>query len=355
MLKAIHCYPGDWTRNDESNESGCRQGGRQSGINGLRRCSHDKPFHLDLSFKSTDCHSCRLFNLSAISVLCLPRSLPSIDIMRLFSTICVTLTSIASFCAASPDVNTVTLTTSITQTETAMLTATAFYNASTEPTMIESVTVTLTDYSNTTTVSIPVTLVSSTYSAATPEESPRFYGFIASAYSPGTPVDSLNIEARGHRLWLGGTPAAYCPDVVRKWGDCPKGEMTVLWECGMVSITACTHRVGFDNLQGTLVPGGQQLVVLPDGQLAYTTAHSLYVPPGSQWCPLRYQGGGQYGELIPNAFDTNSLMACPAAQDAWQVFLGLDNATVPSGKVSDCIIFDALTVNATDIGAWQYT
>jgi hypothetical protein len=62
-------------------------------------------------------------------------------------------------------------------------------------------------------------------------------------------------------------------------------------------------------------------------------------------------------------------MACPtngtttyrrsrrdAAAPKWQVYAALQNATVPSGSVSDCIGFDALAVadNSTVPATWEY-
>lgn len=53
-------------------------------------------------------------------------------------------------------------------------------------------------------------------------------------------------------------------------------------------------------------------------------------------------------------------MACPVTTEQtggmWQVFANLPNATVPSGKVADCLGFDALTEDYTGTGpaAWEY-
>lgn len=45
-----------------------------------------------------------------------------------------------------------------------------------------------------------------------------------------------------------------------------------------------------------------------------------------------------------------------AAVPKWQVYAALKNATVPSGKVEDCLGFDALAVsaNTTTPVAWEY-
>lgn len=108
-----------------------------------------------------------------------------------------------------------------------------------------------------------------------------------------------------------------------------------------------------------MVPGGQTIFALPDGSINYTQAHGAMVPwEQNACCPFQYQiTSGLYGELCPAswAFGAKSLMACPDAEGSWVVMLGLQNATVPSGNVSDCIGFNAMTEIASEIGAWQYT
>jgi hypothetical protein len=48
-------------------------------------------------------------------------------------------------------------------------------------------------------------------------------------------------------------------------------------------------------------------------------------------------------------------MACPTADNRWQVFAALSNATVPSGNVADCLGFSAIALPYQgDVPAWQY-
>jgi hypothetical protein len=47
-------------------------------------------------------------------------------------------------------------------------------------------------------------------------------------------------------------------------------------------------------------------------------------------------------------------MACPGAERDWLVMLAMENATVPSGDVNDCIEFVAFTSNVSSPGAFQY-
>ena len=51
----------------------------------------------------------------------------------------------------------------------------------------------------------------------------------------------------------------------------------------------------------------------------------------------------------------NGFMACPTSDNRWQVFADGPNAVVPSGNLTDCLGFDALTTDWTEgFGAWQY-
>lgn len=53
-------------------------------------------------------------------------------------------------------------------------------------------------------------------------------------------------------------------------------------------------------------------------------------------------------------------MACPDQNRRWQVFAAVQNASVPSGDVADCLGFDALATpwdgeDGFPVAAWQYT
>lgn len=103
--------------------------------------------------------------------------------------------------------------------------------------------------------------------------------------------------------------------------------------------------------QDVVVPGGQQVYVNPDGALAFTMAHSAYIPPGSLTSGFTYQPGAAYGDFSAPG---GGFMACPVNGD-WQVFVAVHNVTVPSGDVSSCLGFDALTSPYTgDAPVWQF-
>lgn len=124
-----------------------------------------------------------------------------------------------------------------------------------------------------------------------------------------------------------------------------------------------------------MVPGGQRIYVDRSGALSFTVPHSGYVPAGSSEGPFKYTPGTSQGTWSYSGQGASGFMACPAKQPKptataspvrretpssaprWQVFAALQNATVPSGKVNDCIGFDALAmpVNVTsDQLAWEY-
>ncbi|KAJ6164992.1 hypothetical protein N7470_003664 [Penicillium chermesinum] len=100
------------------------------------------------------------------------------------------------------------------------------------------------------------------------------------------------------------------------------------------------------------VPGGQQTYVEASGALAFTQAHSAYIPAGASVGGLRYEPGKPWSHLT---YKDTGLMACPTEDKRWQVYVAQQNATVPSGKVSDCLGFSAIALTYKgDIPAWQY-
>lgn len=107
--------------------------------------------------------------------------------------------------------------------------------------------------------------------------------------------------------------------------------------------------------QNVMVPGGQQVYVNPEGALSFTQAHSAYIPPGSAVGPFKYEPGENFGHYTFNGWGASGFMACPAEDDKWQVFAALQNATVPSGDVADCLGFSAMAVTGNQTAAaWQY-
>ncbi|MCJ1370193.1 hypothetical protein MMC20_001405 [Loxospora ochrophaea] len=112
------------------------------------------------------------------------------------------------------------------------------------------------------------------------------------------------------------------------------------------------------------VPGGQQVYVQTNGALGFTEAHSGVVPAGAATGnfteTLPAEGFGDFG--FTGFGSPGGWLACPVSSAAaetgpWQVFAaiaGLSDADVPSGNVSQCIDFDALSSAASGAGAWQY-
>lgn len=109
-----------------------------------------------------------------------------------------------------------------------------------------------------------------------------------------------------------------------------------------------------------MVPGGQQAYINPDGALSYTQAHSAYIPPGSAVGSLDYVPGDPWDHYTFTGWGAQGFMACPADDNRWRVFAAVQNATVPSGNVEDCLGFSAIALpwNGQDgfsTPAWQYT
>lgn len=106
------------------------------------------------------------------------------------------------------------------------------------------------------------------------------------------------------------------------------------------------------------VPGGQQLYVGPDGALGFTQAHSTSMPVGSTVGPFTYTPGSPIGHYTFDGWGASGFMACPDNAEnpsSWQVFGALQNATVPTGNVGDCLGFDASTSSYSGpVPAWQY-
>ncbi|KAF2739532.1 hypothetical protein EJ04DRAFT_508812 [Polyplosphaeria fusca] len=151
----------------------------------------------------------------------------------------------------------------------------------------------------------------------------------------GSPVHLLPLTARGGKFFLGGgPPSSYCPPEVAS--ACPNGTQTVL-AGGDVSVSL-----------GVVVPGGQQIYIAPDATMSYTTPHSAYVPEGS----VRDGWTKTEGENFGNLKFEGGLSACPATKqgDGYQVFGQVEGVTL----APECLGFNALTVNATGPGAWEY-
>ncbi|KAF2197067.1 hypothetical protein GQ43DRAFT_403814 [Delitschia confertaspora ATCC 74209] len=164
-------------------------------------------------------------------------------------------------------------------------------------------------------------------------QAPSSFG-VMSTHS-ASPVHLLPLTARGGKFFLGGPgPTSYCPEQVQP--NCPNGTETLL--------------VGGDQTLSlsVMVPGGQQVYVAPDGSLSYTAPHSAYVPEGS----IRDGWYKTEGDMFGNLKFEKGLIACPAAGqgNGYQVFGQLAGLTF----APECLGFNALTVNQTGPGAWEY-
>jgi hypothetical protein len=84
----------------------------------------------------------------------------------------------------------------------------------------------------------------------------------------------------------------------------------------------------------------------------------MSIPPGSSLGPFDYTEGQPFGQYTFTGWDADGFMACPDDDDdpkTWQVFANIDNATVPTGDIDDCVPFTANTlVFDKDPAAWQY-
>ncbi|OOF95863.1 hypothetical protein ASPCADRAFT_207198 [Aspergillus carbonarius ITEM 5010] len=149
----------------------------------------------------------------------------------------------------------------------------------------------------------------------------------------GSPIHLLPLNAAGGAFYLGGETSSYCPIA----SGCPAGTETVF--------------AGDGSSLDVEVPGGQQVYVNPSGALSFTVPHSAYIPTGSSTGPFTYSPSKPFGTWSYG----KGFMACPTKDSKWQVFAASQNATVPSGNVSDCLGFDALAVAGNgSVAAWEY-
>ncbi|KAL4929212.1 putative IgE binding protein [Aspergillus undulatus] len=164
--------------------------------------------------------------------------------------------------------------------------------------------------------------------------------FTVMAARSASPIHFLQLNAAGQSFWLGGEPSTYCPLP----SGCPPGNTTVF--------------AGNGASLSVVVPGGQQVYVAPSGALKFTQAHSANIPPGSSLGPFEVDApaeGSAFGYYSYTGWGTDGFMACPTDDNRWQVFGALQNATVPSGDVNDCLGFSALAIPTNQTGqTWQY-
>ncbi|KAF2495697.1 hypothetical protein BU16DRAFT_429576, partial [Lophium mytilinum] len=160
--------------------------------------------------------------------------------------------------------------------------------------------------------------------------------FTVMALRSGSPIHFANLAASGQKFYFNGPPtSSYCP---LNPSECPTGDETVFSS----DYSATTLGLYVE------VPGGQQVYIGPDGAMSFTQAHSAYIPENSTqigWS--RVEDSPNYGTL---SFE-GGLVACPVAGKGYQVFGLLPNIDYDP----QCLGFTAATLNATEVGAWQYT
>ncbi|KAJ5963946.1 uncharacterized protein N7479_003822 [Penicillium vulpinum] len=175
-------------------------------------------------------------------------------------------------------------------------------------------------------------------SAPTPEPATN-PAFTVMAMRSASPIHFLQMNAVGQKFWLGGKTTSYCPEQVEP--NCPPGDQTVFAPGG--------------SSLDTMVPGGQQVYIDPNGALSFTQAHSANIPQGSSRGPFQYAVGDPWSHYTFNGWGASGFMACPADDNRWQVFAAIQNATVPHGNVDECLGFSATAITYEgDVPAWQY-
>ncbi|KIV94188.1 hypothetical protein PV10_01977 [Exophiala mesophila] len=176
-----------------------------------------------------------------------------------------------------------------------------------------------------------------------PATFPSAYGLVIG--SDIQPFHFESINANSGKFWLNlPQTVTSCPASVAVQGSCPPGNETVFRSAGDMA---------------TSVPGGQQVYVLPSGEILFTGAHANVVPEGAVSSPFVYEytPGAEYGEVTTYAFGADGFMACPThGSIAYQVYANVPNAWVPLGDPSACVSVAALAIpyNNGTIAAWQY-
>lgn len=165
--------------------------------------------------------------------------------------------------------------------------------------------------------------------------SAQYFG-LTSARS-ASPIHYQTVSASGNSIWLNKKTSSYCPENIKDIGGCPAGNTT-------------TFAGGEDTLSmGVVVPGGQQVYIDPDtGAVKYTQAHSAAMPEGAIQTGWTVSPGNGFG-ILSNS--NGAFIACPAKDDSYQVFIGLECVDFDEA----CLSFDALASNGTEAGAWQYS
>jgi hypothetical protein len=185
-------------------------------------------------------------------------------------------------------------------------------------------------------------LASALFGLAAAEDSPYNYFGAISARS-ASPIHFQTVSASGFSFWLGKDTASYCP--LSPASACPPGTNTVFARDTSSQATTLGLAVN--------VPGGQQVYVAKNGALGYTQAHSGLIPKGAVTTGFTKTETESYGYLSWG----EGFVACPTKgtrkepQGPWKIYGQKKGAKVGS----NCLGFQMLTSNVTEVGAWQYT
>ncbi|KAL9135510.1 MAG: hypothetical protein Q9175_003296 [Cornicularia normoerica] len=198
------------------------------------------------------------------------------------------------------------------------------------------------------TTRVSATEASSTKSSVLPGSTiatipPGVTPFTVVSARSGSPIQYHAINAASENFYINMDPRTNCPAST----TCPAGKTTTFY----VS----------DGLAFLAAPGSQQQIYV------HITGSLKFVPPGNGTLPdhdsytagFSQTPGGAFGKFGFTGASSTGFRACPTSKGAkvYQVFAaikGLGNADVPSGDVSDCLGFDALTHKTDGPGAWEY-
>ncbi|KAL2129050.1 hypothetical protein VTI74DRAFT_8293 [Chaetomium olivicolor] len=166
--------------------------------------------------------------------------------------------------------------------------------------------------------------------------------FTLTVDNPKLSIHGKAVTAGSQHWTLDGQTSSYCPSQVGS--ACPPGNIT--------AIVATEGRVAMS----VMVPGGQQAYLDPYWNMAYTQAHSAYIPPGSTTTGFGAYKGGGFVNLNGNGW---GWVACPPRASggggtAWNL--------VAKNETNAAILNDCPAVNlkinelpSGTVGAWQYT
>ncbi|KAK3334061.1 carbohydrate binding-domain-containing protein [Cercophora scortea] len=167
--------------------------------------------------------------------------------------------------------------------------------------------------------------------------------FTLTVSNPTLPINGKFVTAGGLHLSLGGTTSSYCPTQVGS--ACPPGNIT--------AISAGSYGGGLS--MADMVPGGQQVYLDPNWNLAYTQAHSAYIPPGSTVSGFAAYAGGGLVNLNGNGW---GWVGCPptASGGGGGVWNLVARNSSNAASLNNCTPVN-LKINTLPGGsyAWQYT